>query len=106
MKELKTLIDISWGTPITLIVSPDGDTQKFSTIEQAFYWLRRKWPVSDRNRDVALDQIDATMNCMATVGSARRAFISAAMSAGFKLERGDQRTSILNANDLASRKCP
>ena len=100
------MIEIFWGTPIALTITPDGDTQKISTIEQAQYWLRRKWPVSDRKRDVALDQIDATMNCMATVGSARRAFISAAMSAGFKLERGDQRTSILNANDVASRKCP
>jgi hypothetical protein len=90
VKELKTLIDIYWGTPITLIVSPDGDTQKFSTIEQAFYWLRRKWPVSDGHRDIALDQIDAAMNCMATVGSARRAFVSAARSAGFELADMDE----------------
>lgn len=79
-------MEIFWGTPITLIVSRTGDTQTFSTIEQASYWLRRKWPVSDPERDKAIDQIDATMNCMATVGSARRAFVSAARSAGFKLE--------------------
>lgn len=68
---------------MTFVVSPEGDTQKISTIEQASYWLRKKWPVTDHNRDLALEQIDAAMHCLVTVRDARRAFLSAARSAGF-----------------------
>lgn len=77
------MIEINWGHPMTVVVSPNGNTQKISTIEQACYWLRKKWPVSDRKRDFALDQIDAAMHCLVPVGTARKAFISAARTAGF-----------------------
>lgn len=77
------MIEIHWGEPLSFVVSPEGDVQKFTTIEQAHYWLRRKWPVADLAQDRALDQLDAAMNCLASVGSARRAFISAARTAGF-----------------------
>ena len=78
------MIEINWGNPITLVVSPEGGTQKFTTIEQASHWLRQKWPVADRDRDAAVGQIDAAMHCMGTVGAAREAFLSAAKTAGFK----------------------
>ena len=81
-KEL-TLIEINWGKPLSFVTSPDGDIQDITTAEQARYWLRKKWPVSDPARDRALDQVEAAMACMASVGTARRAFISAAKSAGF-----------------------
>ena len=77
------MMEIFWGSPLTFVVSQDGNTQKFSTIEQAAYWLRKKWPVADRNRNHALKQIDAAMHCMTTVDIARRAFVAAARSAGF-----------------------
>lgn len=64
-------------------MSPYGDIQKITTAEQAQYWLQKKWPVADHARDRALDQVEAAMDCMASVGTARRAFISAAKSAGF-----------------------
>ena len=69
---------------MTFVVSTGGDTQTFTTIEQAFFWLRKKWPVADHDRDIALSQIDAAMHCMATIGAARSAFISATKTAGFK----------------------
>ena len=81
-KEL-TLIEINWGKPLSLVMSPHGDIQDITTAEQARYWLRKKWPVADHARDRALHQIEAAMDCMATVGTARRAFVSAAKSAGF-----------------------
>ena len=81
-KEL-TLIEINWGKPLSFVTSPDGDIQDITTAEQARYWLRKKWPVSDPARDRALDQVEAAMACMASVGTARRAFISAARTAGF-----------------------
>lgn len=80
------MIEIQWGSPLSFVVSTDGDIQKFSTIEQAAYWLRKKWPVRDEARDSALVQIDAAMECMGSVGSARRAFVSAARTAGFQRE--------------------
>jgi Protein of unknown function (DUF982) len=78
------MIETHWGAPITLVLSPEGDTQKFTTIEQAFYWLRKKWPVASQDRNFALAQIDAAMHCLVPVGVARKAFISAAKTAGFK----------------------
>lgn len=81
-KEL-TLIEINWGKPLSFVMSPNGDVQNITTAEQARYWLRKKWPVVDHARDRALHQVEAAMNCMASVGTARRAFISAAKSAGF-----------------------
>lgn len=77
------MIEIHWGDPLSFVMSPEGDVQKFSTIEQAKYWLRRKWPVSDEARESALHHLDAAMTCMGSVGTARRAFIAAARCAGF-----------------------
>ena len=80
------MIEIHWGRPLTLVVSADGETQKFTTIEQAHYWLRKKWPVADNKRDLAIEQVDAAMHCLTTVDAARQAFMSAAETAGFELE--------------------
>lgn len=80
------MIEINWGKPLSFVISPDGDIQEFTTAEQAHYWLRKRWPVSDTARDRALHQIRAAMDCMVSVGSARRAFISAAKTAGFRSE--------------------
>ena len=65
------------------MLSPDGDVQKFSTIEQVKYWLLKKWPVADGARSSALKQVEAAMDCIVPVGVARRAFAVAARSAGF-----------------------
>ncbi|WP_323786440.1 DUF982 domain-containing protein [Thalassovita sp.] len=70
-----------------VVVSPEGDTQNINTIEQAHYWLRKKWPVADGKRDLALNHIDAAMNCLGTVDAARTAFHSAAKTAGFIPDR-------------------
>jgi hypothetical protein len=83
------MIEINWGKPLTFVVSAEGDIQRFTTIEQARYWLRKRWPVADHHRDRALEQVDATMHCLATVGAAREAFISAAKAAGFTLDHAD-----------------
>lgn len=80
------MIEINWGKPLSFVISPDGDIQEFTTAEQAHYWLRKRWPVADTARDRALHQIRAAMDCMVSVGSARRAFISAAKTAGFRSE--------------------
>ena len=78
-----TLIEVNWGKPLSLVVSSTGDIQEITTAEQARHWLRRKWPVADQARDRALHQVEAAMDCMASIGTARRAFLSAAKSAGF-----------------------
>ncbi len=78
------MIEINWGNPITCVVSQQGDIKKFTTIEQARHWLLKKWPVADRSRGLALDHIDDAMQCLAPVGAARKAFVQAAMTAGFK----------------------
>lgn len=70
---------------MTFVVSAKGDTQKFTTFEQARHWLRRKWPIVNKERDRALVQVDAAMQCLTTVSVARRAFLTAAKTAGFKL---------------------
>lgn len=77
------MIEINWGRPLSFVMSPEGDVQTFSTIEQARHWLLRKWPIADDARLIALQQVDAAMNCLAPVGVARRAFAAAAKSAGF-----------------------
>ena len=82
--ETKKMIETHWGDPITLVLSPEGGTQKFTTIEQAYYWLRKKWPVANQDRNFALAQIAAAMHCLVPVGVARKAFISAAKTAGFR----------------------
>ncbi|TDK50714.1 DUF982 domain-containing protein [Antarcticimicrobium luteum] len=86
-------MEVTWGNPMTFVVSSQGDTQKISTIEQALYWLRKKWPIADRNRELALDQVDAAMHCLVTVGTARRAFLSAAKTAGFLPEHAGAETA-------------
>lgn len=80
------LIEINWGKPLFLVLSSSGDVQKFTTIEQAKYWLMNKWPIADEARSSALAQVEAAMDCIGTVGAARRAFIAAAKSAGFVSE--------------------
>ncbi|CAM3239475.1 Protein of unknown function [Paracoccus aminovorans] len=80
------MIEIHWGEPLSFVVSPGGEVQRFGTIEKARYWLRRKWPVSDGARGRALNEVEAAMNCMVPVGQARRSFIAAAKSAGFRPE--------------------
>lgn len=77
------LIEINWGKPLSFVLSSSGDIQKFTTIEQAKYWLLNKWPITDDARSSALVQVEAAMDCIGTVGAARRAFITAAKSAGF-----------------------
>ncbi|MDE4142679.1 MULTISPECIES: DUF982 domain-containing protein [Rhodobacterales] len=71
---------------MTIFVPSEGRTRKISTIEQAHFWLQKAWPVSDRNRDVALEQIDAAMDCLAPVGAARAAFLLAVDTAGFQAD--------------------
>lgn len=78
------MMEIQWGQPVVLINAHDGEIEHFSTIEKVRYWLRRKWPVADTARDTALSQVEAAMDCMNTVEDARRAFASAALSAGFR----------------------
>ena len=68
---------------MSLVISPEGDVQKFSTIEQAQYWLLRKWPVTDAARQSALGRLEAAMDCLGPVSEARRAFLHAACTAGF-----------------------
>ena len=80
------MIELNWGEPLSFVVSADGDVQKFTTLEQAAYWLRRKWPVADDARSNALRQLSAAQDCLGSMGSARRAFVAAARSAGFVRE--------------------
>ncbi|NPD14932.1 DUF982 domain-containing protein [Xinfangfangia sp. D13-10-4-6] len=76
-------MEINWGQPLSFVMSPDGDVQKFSTIEQVKYWLLKRWPIADEARSTALQQVEAAMDCIVPVGVARRAFVAAARSAGF-----------------------
>lgn len=77
------MIEIHWGQPLSFVMSPDGDVQKFSTLEQVKYWLLKRWPIADDARSTALKQVEAAMACIVPVGVARRAFAAAARSAGF-----------------------
>ena len=81
------LIEIHWGEPLSFILSPKGDVQKFSTIEQARYWLRNRWPVSDDARRRALVQVEAAMDCLTPIATARRAFIAAAQGPALQPQR-------------------
>lgn len=81
-KDLR-LIEIIWGKPLSFVMSPEGDVQQFSTIEQVKYWLLKRWPIADDARLTALKQVEAAMDCLVPVGVARRAFTAAAKSAGF-----------------------
>lgn len=82
-------MEIIWGKPMTFVVSQEGKTKRFTTIEQACHWLREKWPVADQKRDFALTQIEAAMNCLISVRAAGESFQEAAKSAGFKPARAD-----------------
>lgn len=77
------MIEINWGVPLTMHCADGKEIKRISTIEQAQYWLQAKWPVASGERDRALRQIDAAMNCLIPVGAARAAFLSAAATAGF-----------------------
>ncbi len=83
LRKIRTLIEIYWGKPISLAVSPQGAVKTFSTIKQVHYWLREKWPVSDTAQIRAIDRVEAAMECLGTVGEARSAFLAAATTAGF-----------------------
>lgn len=37
--KVTNMMELNWGKPLTYVVSRDGDTKKFTTIEQARYWL-------------------------------------------------------------------
>lgn len=78
------MIEINWGKPLSFVVSPDGETKTFTTLETAAYWLERRWPVDDVHRRQAVRVLDAAAHCMTPIGSARRAFATAARSAGFE----------------------
>ena len=82
---MRGMIEINWGKPLT-IVTQEGDAVKISTIEQAKYWLRKRWPVTDDARHSAVNAIQSAMECMLPVQAARHAFVLAAQSAGFGLD--------------------
>ena len=77
------MIEIIWGKPLTLVAAESGDFHKISTIEQARYWLVKRWPVVDEARERALALITSAMECMAPVQAARTAFATAARTAEF-----------------------
>ena len=77
------MIEIDWGKPLHIAVTPEGDIRKISTIEQARYWLRKDWPVNDLARQKALERIESAMHCLTSVSHARHAFVEAAASAGY-----------------------
>ncbi|WP_121634536.1 DUF982 domain-containing protein [Tropicibacter alexandrii] len=81
------MMEIQWGAPVALLQPRDGAVEQFSTIEKVRYWLRRKWPVTDAQRQTALAKVEAAMDCMSPVEDARHAFLVAALSAGFVPER-------------------
>ncbi|MGR3759004.1 DUF982 domain-containing protein [Roseobacteraceae bacterium NS-SX3] len=81
------MIEIFWGSPISIFLPSEGRIRKVTTIEQARIWLQKAWPVSDHHRDAALEKIDAAMDCLAPVGAARDAFLLAARAAGFQADR-------------------
>lgn len=81
---LRGMIEITWGKPLTFDAASHGGNYKISTIEQAKYWLRKRWPVADKAREHALIAIEDAMDCLAPVEMARSAFAVAARSAGFR----------------------
>ncbi|MEY8801773.1 DUF982 domain-containing protein [Leisingera sp. XS_AS12] len=70
---------------MTIFLPSEGRTRKISTLEQAHVWLQKAWPVSDKHRDVALEKIDAAMDCLVGVTAARAAFVSAVGTAGYRV---------------------
>lgn len=71
---------------MSIFLPSEGRVRKISTIEQAHYWLQKAWPVSDRNRDIAVEQINAAMECLVPVSAAREAFLEAVGTAGFQAD--------------------
>lgn len=63
--------------PITRSPAHDGVAERFSTIEKARHWLRRKWPVLDDARQAALEKVESAMDCRSPVEEARSAFVAA-----------------------------
>ena len=78
------MMEIQWGQPVAFVLPRDGEIERFSTIEKVRYWLRRRWPVSDAAQDTALAKVESAMDCMSPVEEARRAFLVAALTAGFE----------------------
>lgn len=76
------MFEINWGQPLVITATTESGIQKISTIEQARYMLRRKWPVDDTARSQAIHAINSAMECMGSVDHARAAFLAAAQSAG------------------------
>lgn len=81
------MMEIYWGSPMTLESSTAGTQRKVTTIEEAQYCLQHAWPLSDTTRDSALEQVEAAMVCMVSVRDARAAFLSAARAAGFRAQQ-------------------
>ncbi|WP_022706890.1 DUF982 domain-containing protein [Paracoccus zeaxanthinifaciens] len=77
------MIELNWGSPLALHSDDGTEIKAISTIEQARYWLEVNWPTSGAARDAALSRIDAAMECLLPVSSARAAFVAAASVAGF-----------------------
>lgn len=82
---ISAMFEVNWGRPLVIAVTNAGDKKKISTIEHARYLLSQKWPTDDSQRAHALNAIDDAMECMASVASARLAFLQAARTAGFTL---------------------
>ena len=61
----------------------EPETTRISTIEHAHHWLKRNCPDTDHTRDLALSQVEAAMDCLVSVTSARHAFLAAADAAGY-----------------------
>ena len=81
--EEDVLIEVYWGKPQSFHAPETGQSLTFSTIEHVAYWLDRRWPVADVAHRVAVTQVQAAMDCLVSVSSARSAFAEAAASAGF-----------------------
>ena len=81
------MMEIQWGAPVALHEPQGGAVERFSTIEKARYWLRRRWPVADSAQQAALIKVESAMDCMGPVEDARHAFLIAALSAGFRPAR-------------------
>lgn len=84
-KQDEKMIEIYWGPTMVLIETETGNQESFGTIEKAHHWLSRKWPIADHASEVALEQVEAAMECMASVQDARSAFEGAAFTAGFQV---------------------
>ena len=71
------LIEITWGKPLTFVVSSDGNVQKFSMIEQGKFGLQNKWPVADDAHREAPGRVERAMACIVPLAVVRRSSIAA-----------------------------